>query len=147
MSGYRRFTTGLSSSWPYCVAANLRCWFVALVLLAQGVSLPALGARPIADQPLSTWRNASSVDKTTVIGKLAEQLEASADVTGQIAIPSGVIERCVDRNRAPDQINVHGKSVPVTVGLVVVLCIKMNVAALAAARYEIRRSTAPMLNP
>lgn len=117
--------------------AKGRCVFFLLSALCASAS--AFGSPPLASQPLSAWHDATAPDKTALIGDVAHRLETNAGVTGQVVIPTAAIIRCVDDNHAPDQIQAHGRAVPITTELAVLLCIKLRAPALGTARYEVQQ--------
>jgi hypothetical protein len=109
----------------------------ALFFLALCVCAAGQAATLSAEQPLSAWRGASLGDKTQLIEAVAGQLSSSAGFQASVAIPVNVIAQCVDRNPTPDRLTIHGHEATVTVGLAVVLCIKVHVPPLRTARYTL----------
>lgn len=122
---------------------NRQRWvFAALCMpgvVFAALSTPAVGfAGDLApDSALSAWHVAGAADKLQLIDTMADRLRTSARLAGSIEIPHATIVRCVDENRAPDQLVVRDQVVSVTAGLAAVLCLKMHVPALRAAKFRV----------
>lgn len=108
-----------------------------ILFLAVLVCASSQAATLSATQPLSTWHDASSGDKVQLVDTLVDQLRMSAGLKTMDGVPVNAITQCVDNIHVPDQLTFNGHRVPVTAGLAVVLCIKIHVPQLAAAKYTL----------
>lgn len=120
---------------------TVRCLACAALCIPAVAAAGDLGA----DSPLSAWRAADVTEKHQLVGAMARQLQAGAASAASAAIPYADVIHCVDDNRTPDQLQVRDRIVDVTSGMATVLCLKIHVASLRAAKY--RLDGAPVQRP
>lgn len=117
---------------------NLQRWAFAALCMPVAALAGDLGP----DSALSAWHAASPADKFELVERMADQLRTSAGCATAPGIPRDDIVHCVDRNHAPDHLTVADQVVDVTSGMATVLCLKMHVPELRAAKYRMESAAA-----
>ena len=115
----------LRSTLP-CLSSCMAFFLLPLLAHADGMTIK---------QPFSTWHDASNAERKQLVDTVATQLSSSL-AKPKPALPLESIMQCIDNTRTPDQMQIHGQTAHVTVGMVIMLCIKTQVPALRSAKYR-----------